>query len=46
MKCRGYESLGGIDATQPLLRFAIIFGLSMDYELTRQWCGRCSSPRR
>ncbi len=29
----GYESLGFSDATQPLLMFAIMFGLSMDYEV-------------
>ncbi len=29
----GYESLGTIDVTLPLLMFAIVFGLSMDYEV-------------
>jgi trehalose monomycolate/heme transporter len=28
-----YESLGTVDATQPILMFAIVFGLSMDYEV-------------
>ena len=28
-----YESLGSVNATQPLLMFAIAFGLSMDYEV-------------
>ncbi|MGH2584431.1 MAG: MMPL family transporter, partial [Dehalococcoidia bacterium] len=28
-----YESLGSVDATMPLLMFAIVFGLSMDYEV-------------
>ena len=28
-----YESLGSVNATQPLLMFAIVFGLSMDYEV-------------
>ncbi len=28
-----YESLGSVDATQPILMFAIVFGLSMDYEV-------------
>jgi trehalose monomycolate/heme transporter len=28
-----YESLGSVNATQPILMFAIIFGLSMDYEV-------------
>jgi uncharacterized membrane protein YdfJ with MMPL/SSD domain len=28
-----YESLGSVNATMPLLMFAIIFGLSMDYEV-------------
>jgi len=28
-----YQSLGTIDATQPILLFAIVFGLSMDYEV-------------
>ena len=29
----GFQSLGSIDATQPILIFAIAFGLSMDYEV-------------
>lgn len=29
----GYTSTGGIDATNPVLMFAILFGLSMDYEV-------------
>jgi len=28
-----YESLGSVNATQPLLMFAVVFGLSMDYEV-------------
>jgi trehalose monomycolate/heme transporter len=28
-----YESLGSVSATQPLLMFAVVFGLSMDYEV-------------
>lgn len=28
-----YTSLGTVDATQPILMFAIVFGLSMDYEV-------------
>jgi len=28
-----YRSLGTVDATQPILMFAIVFGLSMDYEV-------------
>ncbi|HEX6032561.1 MAG TPA: MMPL family transporter [Tepidiformaceae bacterium] len=28
-----YESLGTVDATNPILMFAIVFGLSMDYEV-------------
>jgi RND superfamily putative drug exporter len=28
-----YESLGSVDATNPILMFAIVFGLSMDYEV-------------
>ena len=28
-----YKSLGSVNATQPLLMFAIVFGLSMDYEV-------------
>lgn len=30
-KVLGFESVGAIDATQPILIFAIAFGLSMDY---------------
>ena len=29
----GFQSIGSIDATQPILIFAIAFGLSMDYEI-------------
>jgi len=29
----GFQSTGSIDATQPILIFAIAFGLSMDYEI-------------
>ena len=29
----GFQSMGSIDATQPILIFAIAFGLSMDYEV-------------
>jgi RND superfamily putative drug exporter len=29
----GFQSIGSIDATQPILIFAIAFGLSMDYEV-------------
>jgi RND superfamily putative drug exporter len=29
----GFQSVGSIDATQPILIFAIAFGLSMDYEV-------------
>jgi RND superfamily putative drug exporter len=29
----GYESLGTIDATLPVVMFAVVFGLSMDYEV-------------
>jgi trehalose monomycolate/heme transporter len=29
----GFQSLGSLDATQPVLIFAIAFGLSMDYEV-------------
>ena len=29
----GFQSIGTIDATQPILIFAIAFGLSMDYEV-------------
>lgn len=29
----GYEPLGASDATQPLVMFAVVFGLSMDYEV-------------
>lgn len=29
----GFQSIGSIDATQPVLIFAIAFGLSMDYEV-------------
>ncbi|MGE3594028.1 MAG: MMPL family transporter [Dehalococcoidia bacterium] len=28
-----YDSLGNVNATQPLLMFAVVFGLSMDYEV-------------
>ena len=29
----GFETLGGIDPTIPLVMFAVVFGLSMDYEV-------------
>jgi RND superfamily putative drug exporter len=29
----GFEPLGGIDPTIPLVMFAVVFGLSMDYEV-------------
>jgi RND superfamily putative drug exporter len=29
----GFEALGGIDPTIPLVMFAVVFGLSMDYEV-------------
>ena len=29
----GFTALGGVDATQPVLMFAIAFGLAMDYEV-------------
>ena len=29
----GFEPLGSIEATTPILLFAIVFGLSMDYEI-------------
>lgn len=29
----GFQSIGSIDATQPILIFAVAFGLSMDYEV-------------
>jgi RND superfamily putative drug exporter len=29
----GFESMGFLDATNPILMFAILFGLSMDYEV-------------
>jgi RND superfamily putative drug exporter len=29
----GYEALGTIDATLPVVMFAVVFGLSMDYEV-------------
>jgi trehalose monomycolate/heme transporter len=32
-KLLGYESLGSIDATLPVVMFASVFGLSMDYEV-------------
>ncbi len=28
-----FQSLGSVDATQPILMFAMVFGLSMDYEV-------------